>query len=260
VRIGKHTHIPALMVLLLGVVTSGLHAQEGNSLYSYAFKIRGGLTAGDIQTTHFDNKVLALAAEVRREMFGPGRALSLELGWEYVPGRHHDIYPWGENPWGLTPRYSFDNRKEYGNGFTLRLAYNAPLPEFGSSAVRDVLKDIEWFGGIGFDRHKVRSEVNYYFNFTPNEATPAPGRYDGGTFVKEGGQFVPGAFAGLRYHFNEDLGFELSVRNFGMWHLDYTPSTYQYNAVPPVESRGTGTSKTGTTRGFAIEFALTLKI
>ena len=240
-----------LLAALLSV--PGLHAQGSDSAYSYTLKLRLGLTAGDIQKTHFDNKIIALAAEAQRDMPNIGGAVFCELGWEYVPGRHHDIYPWGENPWKLTPRYSFDNRKEYGNGFTVRLGYSAPM-------LSSLVPGFNWFAGLGVDRHKVRSEVNYYFNFTPNTETPAPGQYDGGTFVQEGGSIVPGVFGGLKYRYSDELGFELSLRNFGMWHLDYTPSTYQYNAVPPVDARGTGTSKTGTTRGFAIEFALTMKI
>jgi len=264
VRIGKQTYIPAFVAFLLGGAgVSGLQAQESNSPYSYLFKIRAGLTAGDMQKTHFDNKVMGFAAEVKREMPNIGGALSAEINWEYVPGRHHDVYPWDTNPMGLSPRYSFDNRKEYGAGLNLRFAYSAPMPQvFGSWANDNIAKDMDWFGGLSIDRFKVRSEVKYTLNFStaPNPTNPDPGLYDGGAFVEEGASLVPGFFAGLRYRVTNEIGFELSVRNFGMWHLDYTPNTYKYNAVPPVDERGKGTSSTGTTRGWAIEFAITAKL
>jgi len=259
VRIGKQTYIPAFVALLLGGAgVSGLRAQESNSPYSYLFKIRAGLTAGDMQKTHFDNKVMGFAAEVKREMPNIGGALSAELTWEYVPGRHHDIYPWDTNPLNLNPRYSFDNRKEYGQGFNLRLAYSAPMPQvFGSWINDNIAKDADWFAGIGLDRYKVRSEVKYTLNFTPTTPNPPRDRYDGGTFVEEGASFVPGFFAGLRYRVTNEIGIELSLRNFGMWHYEFTPAGY-YSSDP--NDFGTGKSSTGTTRGWAIEFALTAKL
>ncbi|MCL1909076.1 MAG: hypothetical protein FWG12_06895, partial [Holophagaceae bacterium] len=121
-RILKYTYI-TLLAAFLGCGASDLHAQD-NSPYSYLFKIRAGLTAGDLQEAHHDNKVMGLAAEIKREMFGSGRALTAEVVWEFVPGRHHDVYPWDSNPLDLSPRYSYDNRKEYGAGINLRLGYS----------------------------------------------------------------------------------------------------------------------------------------
>ena len=287
-RIGKHTHIPVLLALLGGAGGSGLHAQGGDSPYSYLFKIRGGLTAGDMQKTHFDNKVIAFAAEVKYEMPAIGGALTGELAWEYVPGRHHDVYPWGTDPLNLYSfnqalRYSFDNRKEYGQGFNVRLGYAAPMPQvLGAWANEHIARNMDWFGGLSIDRFKVRSEVKYTLNFhnaNPNNppidgtnpANPAPGLYDGGAFVKEGSSFSPGLFAGLKYRATDDIGFELSLRNFGMYHYEFTPAAYfltnPVSSQPgysgePYDYYGphNGRSKEGTTRGWAIEIAITAKL
>ncbi|MDR2561654.1 MAG: hypothetical protein LBC63_07785 [Holophagales bacterium] len=243
-------------VALLGALAGapGLRAQGSPSPYSYLFKIHMGLTAGDIQKTHFDNKVMGFGAEVKREMFGGGQALKCELVWEYVPGRHRDVYPWDTNPLDLHPSYSFDDRKEYGQGINLRLAYSAPL------TIPYIGLDFEWFAGLGLDRFKVRSEVKYTLNFlnTNNPTRPDLGNYDGGTFVKESSQFSPGVFGGVKCKITPDFGLELSCRNFGMWHYEYTPASYSTGKLNTLY--GPGTSKTGSTRGWALELALTAKL
>jgi hypothetical protein len=228
----------------------GLEAQEG---YSYLFKLRAGLTAGDIQKTHSDNKLGSIGAEIKREMFGAGRALSAEVTWEYVTGRHYetDMFP----SMGLNPRWSYDDRKEYGTGINLRFAYNAPL----SVPFLNTNDDLEWFAGLGIDRFKVRSEVRYTFSFT-NSQNPGLDNSDGNVFLREESQLVPGFFAGLKYKLNQDIGFELSLRNFGMWHMDYVPASYNTKAPLPRADYGTGTTSTGTSRGFALEFAITLHL
>jgi len=258
----------AALALLGAFGASGLQAQGSNSPYSYLFKLRAGLTAGDMQKTHFDNKIGGIGFEVRREMFGGGRALTAELCYEYATGRHYDAYPWDTNPVRthdnkpLNPMYSYDDRKEAGTGFNLRFAYSAPfkVPFFE-------LDGLEWFAGLGIDRFKVRSEVKYTFNFRAGQSSgtynsslgnPEWGDYDGGLFIREESKIVPGVFAGLKCRLNKDVGFELALRNFGMFHLDYVPATYKYNGIPPENERGTGTSSTGTTRGTALEFAITL--
>jgi hypothetical protein len=242
-------------VALLGALASapGLRAQGSSSPYSYLFKIRMGLTAGDIQKTHFDNKVMGFGAEVKREMFGGGQALKCELAWEYVPGRHRDVYPWDTNPLNLHPSYSFDDRKEYGQGINLRLAYSAPL------TVPYVGLDFEWFAGLGLDRFKVRSEVKYTLNFV-NTNNPVLPNYDGGTFVEESSHISPGFFAGLKYRLTPDIGFELSFRNFGMWHYEFTPVSYFEKDPAKYGKKEYGKSSTGTSRGWAMELALALKL
>jgi hypothetical protein len=137
------------------------------------------------------------------------------------------------------------------------------MPSFGSGAVAEFFNDMEWFAGLSIDRYKVRSEVKWTFDLGLNIIDKW--WYDGGAHVTEGGQFVTGVFAGLRYKLRNDVGFELSLRNFGMWHYEFTPAIYGLNGryiddEDLVEVFGTGTSKTGTTRGTSIEFAITLKL
>jgi len=258
----------ALALLGACVGASGLRAQSA-SPYSYAFKIRAGLTAGDIQKTHFDNKLMGFGAEVKREILGG--AVLAEVTWEYVPGRHRDVYPWDTNPikvnpnvtnsingTGLDPRYSFDDRKEYGDGINLRLGYSAP---FRLNALPSLLPELsfEWFAGLGIDRFKVRSEVKSTFNFA-NVNNPIQPNYDGYSFVEESSQLSPGFFAGLKYKITSDFGLELSVRNFGMWHYEFTPATYFERDPAKYGKKEYGQSKTGTSRGWAMELALTAKL
>jgi hypothetical protein len=132
------------------------------------------------------------------------------------------------------------------------------MPTFGPQVCADILKDMEWFAGLGIDMFQVRSEVKYTLNFTPNTQNPPAGQYDGGTHTKQKAQMVPGVFVGLKYRLNSDLGFELSLRNFGMWHYSYTPAGY--GGLGNSANFGTGTSSTGTSRGTALEFAITAKL
>jgi hypothetical protein len=245
-----------LLALLVGAFgTSGLGAQESPQL-SYLFKVRMGLLSGDLQKSHFDNKLMGFGAEAKYSL-GPIGSVLAELAWEYVPGRHHDIYPWDTNPLNLSPRYSYDDRKEYGAGLNLRLGYAAPMPAFGPAPVADFLKNMEWFAGLGVDMFQVRSEVKYTLNFTPTTNNPPSDQIDGGNFTEQKTQLVPGIFAGVKYSFSKDIGFELSFRNFGMWHYDFTPAGYY--STNPLDF-GTGKASTGTSRGTAIEFAITAKL
>ena len=246
-KTGKHIYIAPL--LLLGALGgAGLSAQEG---YSYAFKARGGLIAGDLQTTHFDNKIISFGAEVRREMLGPGCALTFELAWEYVPGRHHDVrkpifisddpeQDWDDN------KYNYDTRKEYGQGFSFKFAYNAPFKPFAWAP-----SDMEWFAGISLDMHSVRTEVEFGIYDTDWD-----GPY-GDSFVEQGSALTPGFFGGLRKKLGDGTACELTLRNFGMKHFEYTPGVYLDNFGP---GKGAGKLETGTSRGWSIEFAFSVKI
>ena len=254
-KTGKHTHIAPL--LLLGALGgAGLSAQEG---YSYAFKARGGLLAGDLQTTHFDNKILSLGAEVRREMFGPGCALTFELAWEYVPGRNYSVMK-PINGEVLNWLRSLDARKEYGQGFSYKAAYNAPLKPFSWAP-----DDIEWFGGISLDMHNVRTEIEYtlFHPSAPGNPTLHPGtgwpagtdnnnKYQGGSFVEQSTAISPSIFAGLRKKVGDGTACELTLRNFGMRHHEYTPGIYFGSTAGKLES--------GASRGWSLEFALSVKI
>jgi hypothetical protein len=276
----KQTHTALLAALLLGA--SGgvpVHAQEG---FSYAFKVRFGLTAGDIQktTAHMDNKVMAFGAEVKKDlpMLGNGAAVSAELGWEYVPGRHHDVYPWqttnpiksndGSN---LNSQHSVDNRKEFGAGFTLRFAYSMPMPQLGSGFLQDFTSKTEWFAGLGIDMHKVNHEFVYTFNFTPTASNPFGSQNpiwpnaEGDNGMEQGTNITPGIFAGLRYKFNDDIRFELTLRNFGMWHYEYLPYSYlvSWQERDPEKfgrDQKAYWDKTSTIRGWAVEFAIAARL
>jgi len=259
VKIGKHTHI-ALLLLLGALGSAGLSAQEG---YSYAFKVRGGLLAGDLHETHFDNKTFSFGAEVRREMLGPGCGLSFEWVWDYVPGRTRDVMRPeidGDSLNTSVPSKNFDVRREYGQGFSYRFAYNAPLKPF--SWMPD---DIEWFGGISLDMYSVYTNVHFtiFHPSAPGDPAKYPGtgwpsttapadRYQGDSFVAQDTAITPAIFAGIRKKMSSGTACELMFRNFGMRHHDYTPGIYTHSVTGKLES--------GTSRGWSLEFALSIKI
>jgi hypothetical protein len=201
---------------------------------------------------------MGFGAEAKWDLFGAGQALRAELAFDFVPGRHYEVYPWDNQPRGLelNPRYSYDDRKEYGQGWSLRLAYSAPMPSFGPAAISEITRKFEWFGGLSIDTYKVRSEVKYTLNFTPNTPSPPAGQYDGGSHTVEGNNLAPGAFVGLRYNLNKDFGLELALRNFGMYHYEFIPAGY---CTDDITQFGTGTSTAGTSRGFSIDFAVTAR-
>jgi len=265
----------AAAALLGALAGPGLSAQEASSPYSFALKTRVGLMAGDMRDTHFDNKVLGFGAEAKRDLkdiLGIGGAVTAELTWEYIPGRFYENYPWGANPLNLDIKFSWDARKEYGQGFSVRAAYSAPftldvLPDFLPSL------DFEWFAGLGFDRFKVRSHAEWIFDYNlATSHTPVAGQYDGGTVVEEGAALVPGVFAGLKYRVSKDFGLELSVRNFGMRTFTFTPGAYSnpykgQTSLPTswqVDFNQVGRNglktESGTTRGWSLEFALAAKL
>ncbi|MCL1893760.1 MAG: hypothetical protein FWG02_05960 [Holophagaceae bacterium] len=223
---------------VLGALSATVLQAQDNSPYSFMFKIRAGLTAGDIQDTHFDNKIMGFGAEVTKKMPKLGGALSAELAWEYVPGRHHDVMVPGGSL-NLDPYYSYDNRKEYGQGFSLKFAYIAPLR---------LLSGFDWFAGVSADSYKVRSE----FKYTLKDGGGALHVGGGGTFVEEASEISPGAFVGLKYKISDEIGAEVSLRNFGMSHLDFTPGAYLGSA--------TGRMETGSSRGWALEFGISVKL
>ena len=246
-RIGKHTHTTLLALLLGALGGSGLSAQEG---YSYAFKARGGLLAGDLQTTHFDNKILSFGVEVRKAMFGEGRALTAEVAWEYVPGRNYSVMKPVQGD-ELDIFSNFDARKEYGQGFSYKFAYNAPFKPF------DWLPEMEWFGGISLDMHSVRTEIEYTL-FHPSAPGDWPAgtldnaKYQGDSFVQQSTAISPGIFGGLRYRLGEGTSCELTLRNFGMRHHEFTPGIYSGST--------TGKLSSGTSRGWSCEIAIAVKI
>jgi len=246
----------ALALLGACAGTCGLQAQEG---YSYAFKARGGLLAGDLQTTHFDNKILSFGAEVRKAMFGEGNALTVEVAWEYVPGRNYSVMK-PINGEELNWLRSGDFRKEYGQGFSYKAAYNSAFKFFSW------MPELEWFAGISLDMHSVRTEIEYtlFHPSAPGNPTlfpdtggwpagwPNENKYQGDSFVEQGTSISPGIFGGIRHKLGDGTACELTLRNFGMRHNGYTPGIYSGSTTGKMES--------GTSRGWSLEFALAVKI
>jgi len=264
----KLNHTRITLLLLLGALgASGLSAQEGSFPLSFSSKIRFGLTAGDIQKAHYDNKIIAFGLEVKKDMFGG--AVAAELAFEYVPGRHHDVMVPDHGVsggLGLDPYWSYDDRKEWGQGWTFRASYYAPMPSFGPACVSDVTKKLEWFAGLGIDRHKVSSEFKWTLRnssaYPPNNASPTPPLHNAGAgaFTENGSNVSIGVFAGLKYSITDDFNFELGLRNFGMKHWDFTPGAYLGYPPGTYVGRDAGKLEEGSTRGWALEFAIAVKL
>jgi hypothetical protein len=269
---GARRSLTFLAALLAASGGLGLAAQGGGSPYSFATKIRAGLVGGDLQASHSDNKVMGSGVEAKCQMFANGGGVSAEFTWEVVPGRHYDITNWANTgPLVMEPYWSWDNRKERGEGFSLRAAYYAPVPVFGPSMVSGLAKRMEWFGGIGIDRYKVTSEFEWTLFDQSSDAFKPPYRggvanlplypAGGGTFHEVGGDISVGVFAGARCRINSDLAFEVALRNFGMKHYSFTPGAYLGFAPGDYVGRDAGKLDTGgSSRGTSIEFALCLKL
>jgi len=242
-----------------------LQAQESNSPYSYLFKIRAGLTTGDIQTTHFDNKVMGFGLEVRKDnisflpgLFGDGQALSAEIAWEYVPGRMYDARRL-LNGEVLNPADNLDQRKEYGQGFSCKFAYNAPFRW---------LPNTEWFAGVSLDMHTVRTEIDYsiYHPSAPGNPDKYPGgwpdgfpdadKWQGDARVAQRTALVHGVFGGMRYQLSQGVFGEVTIRNFGMASHDFTPGIYLDSSADRIK----GKMDSGTSRGWSLEFSFSVKI
>jgi opacity protein-like surface antigen len=278
--IPKLKYIP---VLLAAAVGSGLQAQQAMSdgLWDLNFKVRCGLYGGDLNKAHYDNNIIGFGAQFKRTLFGDRRAVSAEITWEHVTGRHHDLIDYSRhvgvlNPdtdepetrfdlgiLNLSPAFSFDDRKEGGKGFSLLFAYHAPFP-YIPGIPSDVSDNLEWFAGIRLDNYSVRSEFKWtMYNMdgvvppVPGGQAPVPGRdhlYVGGwgAFHEQSSAFAPGFFAGIRYALNENIGFELSTRYFGMKHYEFTNGAYKNQLE--------GTMKESNTYGYSIEFAFSCKL
>jgi hypothetical protein len=252
---------------------SGLQAQQAMSdgLWDFNFKIRTGLFGGDLQKAHYDNKIIGFGAQVKRELFGNGRSLSAEITWEHVTGRHHDTidFDFHTGPTDyelgrldLSPAFSFDDRKEAAKGFSLLVAYHSPFPSI-PGVPSDVSRNLEWFAGLRLDNYSVLSEFKWTL-YDMNGVKPPPGPnatrppdssiYIGGfgAFHEQGSAFAPGFFAGIRYAINDNIGFEVSTRYFGMKNYDFTNGAWS-NQVE-------GTMKTSNTYGYSIEFAFSCKL
>jgi hypothetical protein len=294
-----------------------LQAQEYGP-YKFDVKTRLALYTGEMRDLNQKNHAFGFGVQARRELFGPSSSVSLEVTWEHIPSMHHDVIDYAKHIYfqsapgvpsavttvrdadptktilSLSPRTSFDNRKEQARGFSVLLGYYSKMPAgFGSDLLNQVMEKLEWFAGLRLDHFNVYSEFrwnlknmdNYslvlangnlntaqppYYDPEPN-TTPAGimGRGSHGQFHEEGSAFTPGAFAGIKYTFSEVISFELGARYFGRKHWDFTPATYYSDAeerfladtaeIPWKRTLG-GVLKTGTTAGYGLEFALIWKL
>jgi hypothetical protein len=259
----KQTHTALLASLLALASSQGLQAQYGP--FDLSAKMRLGLSAGDLRGYHADNKIASFGVEFKKEMFGPGSALAAELAFEYVPGRHYEVLK-AQRLADLI--YNVDDRKEWGQGWTVRFSYYSAMPAFGPELVANIASKMDWFAGIGIDRHNVSSEVKYSLRDTTNVVPPPPGSTNWPAITPTSPPWMPGdafggftengtglnfsLFGGIKYRINDDMGTELTLRNFGMKHWDYTPGGYT--------GSDSGKLDEGSARGWSLEIALAIKL
>jgi hypothetical protein len=215
-----------------------------------------GLTAGDIQKTHFDNKLFSFGAELKYHWpnLPSGHFVAAELAFEYIPGRSHEVTRWTSGLY-LDSLYSYDDRKEKGQGFSLKCSYGLPCP---------IVPGVEYFGGLSIDYYSVASEAKWVLRnglLSGLPGDPSGGNhpqggplYPGGSGVYSffGSQITPGLFVGAKYRVTEDIGVELTLRNFGMRHIDLTPGAY-LGSEDFVQ-------KVGSSRGWACAFSISFGI
>lgn len=253
----------ALFRLLLPVACWSvvpLSAAEGSPTFD--FKIRGGLTAGDLSKDQSSNQAFGFAVASRFSL-GGSRAFTLELGFDHFPGQDHDVMPMGGavyyNPQSpattfqgealyLSKANSIDFRKEQSQGFSLRGVYSDALPNLGAWY---------WFAGASLDFYKVTAEMSgtlipMYGAATP-VPDPVPGNdyYEGWAFVKEKTKPGVGLLGGVGVPLSENIKFEFTIRNISTTHFNYKPFTYTGQSPVLVES---------THRGFVFELGLVVKI
>ena len=276
-RIPKLTTLACLAALVGGA--PALRSQQSEfGPYKLDLKVRLGFVGGDMQQAKFDNKLLGFGLQARRELFGPGSAVALEIQWEHVPSRWYDIADYNKHnrdntdaDWdekgvlSLHPYWSFDARKETSRGFSLAVSYHQKMPSgTGIDAIDQILGGMEWYGGLRFDRYKTTSEFRWILRnmndddkkpYAAADGTKATGQ---GAFWQEAAALTPGFFAGIRQTINDSFAFECGVRYFGAKHWDFTPGAYIKEADGSHAKQGL--LKTGTTYGPAIEFALVCKL
>ncbi|BDU71585.1 hypothetical protein [Mesoterricola silvestris] len=258
-----------LAVLACGAVLPLLAADPAPT---FDFKVRTGLTAGDLRRDHDDNKAFGFAVAGRFPL-GATSALNVELGFDVMPGQAHDVMPtsgsvyyrpeapvtsYGGAPLYLSPSNSIDFRKERSQGFSLRGSYTDTL---GSGS-------LYWFAGVSLDLHKVTAEMSGTLIPVYGEApaTAVPGYvpldpadpasdvkdyYEGWAMAREKTKLAVGAHVGAGVALTRDFRLELTLRNIGTHHFDYRPFTYTGKAPFLEES---------TRRGFVFELALAFRI
>jgi hypothetical protein len=266
-------HHPFFRMFLAAACWSVLPLGAADGGPNLEFKVRGGLTAGNLSKDFNGNQAFGFAVASRFPL-GGARAFTVDLGFDRFPGQEHDAMPGSgpvyynfQNPVTtyageslyLSTANSIDFRKELCQGFSLRGIYSDALPN---------LDAWYWFAGASLDFYKLRAEMSGTLipKYGPEPGTVVPGYelvdpanpngpvkdyYEGWAFVKEKTKPSLGLLAGVGVPFSGDLKFEFTVRNIGATHFDYKPFTYTGTPAVLTES---------THRGFVFELAIVVKI
>lgn len=255
---------PARWGTLVALACGGLTLAAQDPGPSYDFKLRAGLTAGDLRKDHQDNKLMGVGAMATFPGFAGG-ALTAEVAFEYVPGRGYDamrttgpIYynpaspatATNGQPLRLSLETSGDVRKEGMQGFSTRVGYSQPW---------SLMEGLSWHAGLTLDAYKVASEytqtlIPVYGAGNGTKVPPVDGNkeyYEGAAFQVKGSKITPGLYVGAALKVSANHRVEVNLRNLGYLHREYTPFTYSGKAASLEEKMR---------RGWALELGLAMKI
>lgn len=234
---------------LLGFVPAVLAA--GDTGLTASFKIRGGLTAGNVQKDLGSNKLLGMGVEVNYGLWG-GSVFG-EVGMTYLTGRNYVNNPYdfqagtyffsqGGTLGTGGASGSIDMRKNTMTGAYLRGGYRAPMGSTGWN----------WQGGLSLDKLKYRQEVSgtmvpFTGDLPQNGGVQSTANIEGLSVTPESSKMVAGAFVGLHTSIADEFSFEVNLVSFGYSRVNYMPSAYSGFTAP-------ATTDTTTRRGLSLEF------
>jgi hypothetical protein len=271
----SHFKLGRLLFASAAILAQPLAAQ-GWLQVNPEFKVRAGLTAGNLAKDMRDNKTFGFAL-ANTFPLGEGKGINVELTYDIFPGSTRDVTQYPKTvyanipghgivssdpntglPLTLTPALSVDSRANKMEGFGLRGSYVSPIPG---------ITGLSWQAGLSLNRYKSSNEflidlraVYIDANGGSHTLTSYNPKDPNGTQITahEGyaGQsnrtvLSVGAHAGLIYQFSKEFKLEGNIRNIGYGVKDYTPLAY--SGQP-----GTLSDKNG--RGFVFEIGLSMNL
>lgn len=238
---GHLVRLPLRVLLLAGLGVAPLLAQS-----TYEVKVRSGMTAGPLKDELHNTKLMGLAVEGAFPMAGKG-AVVFQLDYTYVPGGDYDnmrTSTWDGRTLAVTS--SADRRKFMLEGFSARAGFRAPL--FG---------DVDWQAGLALNRFKGREEVSG--TLRPTNATTVA-QYESLAYTPSQVKLSPSIYAGVKYRINDAVSLEANAMSVGFNTIKWQPYWYTGTNSAAAGQPLAGTTKTESKTGFAVEFAIGLRL
>lgn len=256
--------IPSLwrLGLVLTALATPLAAKDWSE--NLELKLRMGMNAGSLVTDLSDNKTFGMAIGTAFDL-SDTQAITVELGFDYLPGRGKDILPASGTPvfynqngtvissYNGNPLFlqvsdsngSADSRRRSAQGISLRGGYRQAIPS---------VPGLSWQAGLSLDRYKSTNE--FVGNIVPvykdgdEVSNISDNSYEGWAYSRQRAVLSPGAYAGVAYQFQDEYKVEFNVRNVGVGIMNHTPLAY---------TGRTASFDTSTSRGFLFELSMAVK-